>query len=336
MDLGAGLGLLGFIAATNGAGIVDFVEPQSCLLIAERVAKDNQLTNCRFHNKSIEEISLDAPVDIILSVFTGNFLLTEDLLPLLFKARDRFLAEGGKLVPDRGRMIVQAVSHAEYHHQITALLDQDNFGINYQGLRNYLLNTAYYEHFNDDSMVALSKPNNLFELDFYTASSTLLDATVDIEIMESGICHGWLGWSDFHLGDTWLSTAPTAAKTHWRQVFFPLARPLPVTQGEKIQVRFQRPPLGDWTWTTTADSYSATQSTFHSKPVDLRALSQLRQDWKPTLNPRGDAARFILDKFTGGHTIPTLVRELILRYPDVFPDSESATIWVRKLASAYA
>ena len=48
----------------------------------------------------------DIQADIIISVFTGNLLFGEDLLPSLFYARDRFLAPGGTLLPDAARILV--------------------------------------------------------------------------------------------------------------------------------------------------------------------------------------------------------------------------------------
>ena len=100
MDLGAGLGVHGLQAALLGAAQVHLVEPAPVLEVARQVAAANGLANVHCHNCRAEELQLDDRVDVLVSVFTGNFLLTEDLLPSLFHARDRFLSHGGTLIPD--------------------------------------------------------------------------------------------------------------------------------------------------------------------------------------------------------------------------------------------
>ena len=83
MDLGAGLGVHGLSAAMLGAAKVHLVEPAPVLEVAGKVAADNGLNNVHCHNCRAEELELDGKVDVLVSVFTGNFLLTEDLLPSL-------------------------------------------------------------------------------------------------------------------------------------------------------------------------------------------------------------------------------------------------------------
>ena len=91
MDAGCGLGIHGLMAAKAGARKVYLVDPSPVVHLAKQVATDNQLDNVVCIQSSIEELELDEPVDLIVSVFTGNFLLTEDLLPSLFLARDKWL-----------------------------------------------------------------------------------------------------------------------------------------------------------------------------------------------------------------------------------------------------
>jgi hypothetical protein len=79
------------------------------------VVKDNTTTEkMECISGKIEKVSLPEQVDVIISVFTGNFLLTEDLLPSLFYARDKYLRPGGKMIPDRAKMIIVPVVKSEY------------------------------------------------------------------------------------------------------------------------------------------------------------------------------------------------------------------------------
>jgi len=153
MDLGAGLGVHGLSAAMLGAAKVHLVEPAPVLEVAGKVAADNGLSNVHCHNCRVEELELDGKVDVLVSVFTGNFLLTEDLLPSLFYARDKFLAPHGKMIPDRGRMEVVPVSAPDYYREY---VDQWNaypeqakqYGmpsLDYKTVRAYATNTLFYD-----------------------------------------------------------------------------------------------------------------------------------------------------------------------------------------------
>ena len=88
IDLGAGLGLHGLVAARAGARKVYLVEPEPIVEITRQVVARNGLHNVEVVAKSAEKLELPEQADLIITVFTGNFLLGEDLLPVLFAARD--------------------------------------------------------------------------------------------------------------------------------------------------------------------------------------------------------------------------------------------------------
>ena len=100
MDLGAGIGICGLMAAEMGARLVYLVEPENVVHAAALSASEAARKRIKIVQDRIERIHLSESVDVIVSVLTGNFLLAEDLLPSLFNARDRFLSPGGKLIPD--------------------------------------------------------------------------------------------------------------------------------------------------------------------------------------------------------------------------------------------
>ena len=92
LDLGAGLGIHGLLAAKLGAKKVYLVEPQDVICVAKKFVQANDFTGqVECIQGRIEEITLPEQVDVIISVFTGNLLLEEDLLPSLFYTRDTYL-----------------------------------------------------------------------------------------------------------------------------------------------------------------------------------------------------------------------------------------------------
>ena len=252
LDLGAGLGIHGLIAARAGARKVYLVEPQHILEVTRRVVKDNGLANVELIQASAEKLNLPEKVDLIVSVFTGNFLLSEDLLPALFQARDRFLAPGGKLIPDRAEMRVAPVSVEDYHRKhIAHWLEETAEGFDYRAAHPYAANTVYYDSAEAFAPELLSEPATVMALDFTQAERADCDASIEVNVTEAGLCHGWLGWFRMRLGEEWLSTSPRAEKTHWCQVLLPMESAITVKAGDQLGFDLQRPRWGEWTWTTT-------------------------------------------------------------------------------------
>jgi protein arginine N-methyltransferase 1 len=58
----------------------------------------------------MEEISLPVEkVDIIVSDWMSSFLLYESMLDSVLWARDKYLVEGGKMLPDRAQIYIAAI-----------------------------------------------------------------------------------------------------------------------------------------------------------------------------------------------------------------------------------
>ena len=344
MDLGAGLGVHGLNAAYLGAEKVYLVEPAPVIEAARLVASANNLLNVECHPCRVEELQLDEQVDVIVSVFTGNFLLTEDLLPSLFYARDHFLAPGGKMIPDRARMEVVPVTAADYYlehieawsaypeHAAASNLP----ALDYQAVQSFAANTMYYDDADSFQALALAAPAPLMELDFTVASSTDCDSQIKVEISEDGVCHGWLGWFQAHLVDEWLSTGLEESPTHWRQVFMPLEQPLRVEAGERLGFSLKRPEHGEWTWTTEQAGQRQRLSTFLSQPLTPDRIRRSSDSYQPDLSPRGEAARWLLPLMVGDVAVSQLADEVAVRFPGLFASYPQALKFVKDLAERYS
>src|SRR4029079_14501434 len=80
LDLGAGTGVHGLMAARLGARRVYLVEPEDIIALAEENVRANGLQDVvRCIQGRIEDVTLPEPVDVIVSVLTGNFLIPEPL-----------------------------------------------------------------------------------------------------------------------------------------------------------------------------------------------------------------------------------------------------------------
>jgi len=336
LDLGAGLGLHGFMAALNGAKKIYLVDPSPVMKMTDMIAKENDLTDTiTCIQKEIQEIDLPEKVDIIISVFTGNFLLTEDLLPSLFYARDKYLRPGGILIPDLARMEIVPVSMGKYYEKHIEEWSRPFHEIDFSLVRQSASNSLYYDEPETMKPTLLAEPAELMNMDFMTATEAACRNQIEVTITKNGLCHGWLGWFQIHLGDKWLSTSPLETQTHWRQIFLPLNQPVQVKAGDKMSFEMNRPEFGEWTWTTETANTQQRQSTFLSEPLSPEVLQKKSDIHTASLNIKGQAARSILERLNGKESTSSIAKEITKSYPQLFPDREHAKRFVIKLIEKY-
>ena len=336
MDLGAGLGIHGLVAAKLGARRVYLVEPANIGMLSKRIAKANGLEDrVTCVSDRAQELELPEKVNVIVSVFTGNFLLTEDLLPSLFLARDRFLAPGGTLLPDRARMEAVPVSAPGYHAKHIAGWAGRSHGIDFTPVRELAGNDLYYDDSDARDVKFLSRPARLLEMDFNTAKEAACRSQARVRIKESGTCHGWLGWFRMRLSGRWLSTSPEADPTHWRQVFLPLDPPMAVKQGAVMSFELVRPEFGDWTWTAETAGQRQRHSTFLSEPLSPAVVARKADGFQGRLSERGRAAKMVLASLDGKRASWQIADRLAGEYPGLFSEQGEARRFVQGLIDEF-
>ena len=66
----------------------------------------------------MEDVELPVQkVDIIISEWMGYFLLYESMLDSVLYARDKYLKQGGKMLPDRAQLYISAIEDGSYKNQ---------------------------------------------------------------------------------------------------------------------------------------------------------------------------------------------------------------------------
>jgi predicted RNA methylase len=337
LDLGAGLGIHGLLAAKLGAKKVYLVEPEDIISVADKIAQANgygERVKCL--QGKIEDVNLPEQVDVIISVFTGNFLLEEDLLPSLFYARDKYLKPGGVLIPQGAVMEAVPVSASAIYEKEISSWSNPHMGIDHSPARTYTSNSIYYYHKDLVKADYLATPKSLFALDFYQANSIHLNTEVKYAIALSGICHGFAGWFQMQLGDTWLSTAPHEPSVHWSPAFLPLDPPIEINSGEEVYFKIQRAPLSDWVWQVKTSKTKQVRSTFLAVPRTLKTIKKAALDYQPQINDKGKAALYILNHSDGTFSVEDLSRQVASHYPQLFPSLEKATNFVRGLVNNFS
>jgi len=336
LDLGAGTGVLGLIAARLGARRVYLVEPQDIVLLAQEAVRANGFDDrVQCLQGRIEEIELPERVDVIVSVLTGNFLLSEDLLHTLFHARDRYLKPGGALIPAAAAMEAVPVAAPSLHAREIAGWSTPQHGVDLSAARVYAANSVFFRMPEMRSLQQLAEPQVLGTVDFGHGAYEGVCSEVSYEITQSGPCHGWLGWFRMKLGDRWLSTSPYEEPLHWSPAFLPLDPPLVFERGERVTFTLARPAFGDWTWRVHSEQGSQQHSTLLASPMNAVTLERTTPRYRPTLGADGVAVRHVLSLCTGTASVEDMTESLLEAYPDRYATRAQALRFVQQVVWRY-
>jgi len=336
LDLGAGLGVLGLLAAAAGARRVYLVEPEPVVQVARAIALANGLADrIVVLEGRIEDLELPEQVDLILSVFTGNLLYSEDLLPSLFHARDRWLKPGGTLLPDRAELLLAPLCAPDLHAKNVGRWSEPDLGLDYSVVRRFAENNILWLSRNEIPGDLLAPGSVLSAPDFMTATQADCLGTATATAGSSGLCHGLLGWIRIRLGNEWLSTGLDAPELHWMNAVLPLGPPLPLVAGETLTMKLQRPAKGDWTWSMQAAAGTRRHSTFLAHLHNSQKLGRTTADYRPLANDKGAAARFVLNAMDGKASNKELAARLAAAFPQRFADEAAALEFVCGLSVSY-
>lgn len=336
LDLGAGVGIHGLMAARLGAKRVYLVEPEDVVTVAAEAVRANGLQDVvQCLHGSLDDVHVPEPVDVIVSVLTGNLLMSEDLLPVLFRARDALLKPSGVLIPDRATIVVAPVSAPRLHEREIASWSEPQHGVTLAAARAYAANTVHFRW--DRTTVAyLAEPREIHRLDFQSDSYGPIHAEAQFDVHTSELCHGFAGWFTMRLGERWVSTAPDAEPMHWSAGFLPLDPPVALSAGDRVTLRLDRAPFGDWTWLVSWPGGTQRHSTLLAEPMTMSTLRKASMDFVPALNVEGEAAQLVLTQCSGATTVREIANSIRERWPGKYRTPEDASRFVQSIVKRFA
>lgn len=230
MDLGTGTGILALWAARAGAEVTA-VEPHAVIAVARRLAETNGLADrITFIQGDARQLTLERPVDLVVTECMGNFFVTDEMQPVL-RDLPRHLAPGGDTVPQRIRLSLGLATLPLWREQ--AFWMEPIGGFDFSAARDFAAQAAYVVACDPELMVSEAVTVADFALveapDVFTLDATLT-CTRAVRV------HALVGWFDARLtGAVTLSTAP-GQRTHWGQMAFPLPE-TPVRPGDTVEAR---------------------------------------------------------------------------------------------------
>jgi SAM-dependent methyltransferase len=333
LDLGAGVGVLGLLAAAAGAKRVYLVEPEPVVQMARLVARANGLEDrIRILEGRIEDVQIPEQVDVIVSVFTGNLLFTEGLLPSLYFARERYLKPGGHLVPDAAELWFSARALPGTQDKYVGRWSRPMLGLDLSPLRPYAGNHICWPSRAEISGKALTVPVCALALDLHSARAADCDIAVETLTSTTGRCDALLGWIRIRLGDAWLSSDPESPEVHWSPAVLPIDPALDLVAGDPVRIGFKCPMAGDWSWSLAARNERRQHSTFLGRWAGMDRLRKMAADSRLPLGVEGQLRRQVLDLMAASRSNAEIADALLHTHPERFRDATSALAFVQALA----
>jgi len=216
---------------------------------AKKIVADNNLSDIvTIIRGKVEEISLPEgvdKVDIIISEWMGYCLFYESMLDTVLYARDKWLAPGGLMFPDKATLYICGIEDRQYKDDKINWWD-DVYGFDMSSIRKVAITEPIVDTVDSNQVVTNSCL--IKEIDIQTCTkedipftspfhlqikrNDYMQALVTYFNIEFTKCHKRVGFS----------TAPEARYTHWKQTVFYLDEYLTCKKGDDVSGIFSMKP----------------------------------------------------------------------------------------------
>ncbi|RLB54114.1 MAG: hypothetical protein DRJ42_10020 [Deltaproteobacteria bacterium] len=243
VDLGAGLGILSFLAVRAGAEKVYAIEQGGQIELARALAAKNGLASrIEFIEDNSKRVTLPAPANVLLSETLGSFGVDENTLDFTLDARERLLEPGGRMIPEALELFLAPVELPEDHSRVAFWNDVEGF--DFSPAIDELMSRMSLSRVAPGAL--LSEAQSFYEIDLRTHREVTLERKLLFQMQRPGVLHGLAGWFEVALSaDVSFATSPSSPSTHWQQAFFPFRQPVSVTPGDFLEVVFAVGPKAE-------------------------------------------------------------------------------------------
>eukprot|EP00698_Gefionella_okellyi_P001466 TRINITY_DN11409_c1_g1_i2.p1 TRINITY_DN11409_c1_g1~~TRINITY_DN11409_c1_g1_i2.p1 ORF type:complete len:501 (+),score=111.49 TRINITY_DN11409_c1_g1_i2:44-1546(+) len=250
LDIGCGTGILSLFAAKAGAKKVFAIEATNMAEIARRnIARNGYSEVIQVLQGLSEDIELPVEkVDIIVSEWMGYFLIYEAMLDSVLRARDKWLAPGGLVLPDRSQIFI-AGTNVTSHDDSTAFW-KDVYGFDFSAVYESAGKRKKCEAVVETVPASgvCTSAAVILDIDIVTMqqSTQTFSSSSQLSVAKAGKITGFVTWFDCIFGRmaeaVVLPTGPATTTTHWEQTVFTLPAALDVSEGDQICVKMACQP----------------------------------------------------------------------------------------------
>ena len=239
LDVGSGTGILSLFAARSGAKKVYAVECTSIGYISEKIIKDNHFEDVItvIHGR-LEDIEIPEKVDIIISEWMGYALYFEVMLPSVIMARDKYLNDGGALLPSNAKLYISGIEDLEYY-LTTIDFWNDVYGFNFGEMKEKALTEPVVDGV--EKWQILTNNVTISDINIHTcdANACFFTSPFALTVSKDGELSAFALWFDVFFDDFQnkytLSTSPFKKSTHWKQTTLFLKHPIKISRNNVIE-----------------------------------------------------------------------------------------------------
>ena len=269
LDFGCGSGVLSIFASRAGAGKVYAVDESIFIQKAHAIARQNEIDNIAFYYNNHLDLKLDTEVDILVSEWMGHFLFYEAMLGPLLHVRDKYLVEGGRMIPGAVSLSAALVTD-DYYFKDYSFLRSHPYNIDFGPIADDSLHQTHLESLTPEQVM---KPTiDLGTFDLHTLEAPPKELTGTVVPTTRATVYGFCAWFTAHMVEGIdLGTGPYDPPTHWDQMYFLCLEPLEVEAGVELTIHIRVPDdtcdrhEPGWHW-----SLSDGTRTFEMNDIDHR------------------------------------------------------------------
>lgn len=241
LDVGCGTGILSLFCAKAGAKAVYAIECSDIANKAKEIIKANKYDHIiTVIQGKMEELTLPVDkVDIIVSEWMGYFLFYESMLDSVIFARDKYLVEGGIMMPDRAELRMVAIEDRDYKQEKIEFWD-NVYGFDMSCIRSTAMMEPLVDTVDANQIVTKVSHVKMVDIDVATVEDVAtFKQDFEMVVERDDYIHALVAYFDVWFSKchkiTGFSTGPQARSTHWKQTVFYLEDELCVVAGEVIK-----------------------------------------------------------------------------------------------------
>jgi type I protein arginine methyltransferase len=326
-EIGCGPAVFSLLACRAGARRVFAIEIDDSIDYARKLAAANGFADrIEFFQSDSRKTELPARANVIVSDIRGAMPLHDHAIPSLEDARQRLLAPGGIMIPQRDTLKAAVIEAAEYYAELTSPWRSLVPVLDLSSSLAPILNQTYSGSFKKDQL--LTQPLDWGVLDYTVGAATRVSAELEFHTARKGTAHGLCVWFEAKLFEDFAySTGPGAKDSVYGQLFLPWVQQVALEEGERIHLTLHADLVGQdyiWRWETkipaTANhpALHFKQSTFQGANFSPHALRCQAVDYAPLLSETGQADLWMLQRMDGIASLQTIAQAASQQSPRLF------------------
>jgi len=345
VDLGSGPGFFAMIACRAGARRVYAIDLAEIVHFGRDFAKANGfIDRIKFLQGDSRQIQLPERADVIVSDVRGALPFSGHSMVSLVDARQRFLTEGGTMIPQMDTLYAAIVESEKFYNDIKSPWQSSVKGLDLSPALPCMLNDVHSTHFTREQL--LTEPQAWWVVEYMKGPSIRAAGTLHFRTARRVIAHGVAIWFDTQLlGEIGFSCAPGGPKTVYGHSFLPWPQPVAISTEQEIQVELHADLIGGdyiWRWETKISEdekgliHHFQQSTLEGTRFSPQWLRRHATDFVPVLSEAGRAERWLLQAMDGKAPLQEIAQAATERFPKVFPRREEAFRRASELAEKFS